>query len=64
MECPRCHGMMVYEQIFTTQGRLHVARCIHCGDIIDDVVISNRRRPNFHIKKIFRGCNAVASIAG
>ncbi len=62
MECPRCHGMMVNEQVYTEQGGIEIARCIHCGDVIDSVVIFNRSRPDFEIKKVFRGCTAVASI--
>lgn len=63
MECLRCSGMMVYEQIFTNQGGLHVARCVHCGDVVDNVVISNREHPSFYIKKVFRGRNAIARIS-
>ncbi|MEC4677690.1 MAG: hypothetical protein VST69_02910 [Nitrospirota bacterium] len=64
MQCPRCSGMMVYEQIFTSQGGLDISRCVHCGDVVDSVVISNREHPTYYIKKVFRGCNTVARISG
>ncbi|MFQ5588837.1 MAG: hypothetical protein ACE5F7_08350 [Nitrospiria bacterium] len=62
MKCPRCYGMTVNEQVYTDQGEIEVSRCIHCGDVQDKVVIFNRRHPSFRIKKVFRGCAAVASI--
>lgn len=62
MQCPRCRGLMVNEQIYTDQGGLDIARCIHCGDIIDSVVIYNRIHTNFEYKKVFRGCNTVTTI--
>jgi len=47
---------MVNEQIFTDQGHIHVARCIHCGDVLDGVVIANRRYPTgMFTRKVFKG---------
>jgi len=36
--------MMVESTIFTQEGGTPMARCLNCGDIVDTVVISNRRR--------------------
>lgn len=44
MKCRRCHGMMIRERIFTEQGGIPIVRCVHCGNVIDIVVVSNRRR--------------------
>lgn len=55
--------MMVNEQVYTDQGEIAVARCLHCGDVLDSVVIYNRRHPSFEIKRVFRGCVSVASIS-
>ena len=45
MKCRRCQGIMVEERIFTRDGGTRMTRCVHCGDLVDTVVISNRNRP-------------------
>lgn len=42
MRCLRCQGMMVEERVFTYEGRIAMARCVYCGDLIDPVVVRNR----------------------
>jgi hypothetical protein len=34
---------MVYEQFFGDQERFWGWRCIFCGEIVDDVILENRR---------------------
>ncbi|HZR47305.1 MAG TPA: hypothetical protein VFA47_11410 [Candidatus Manganitrophaceae bacterium] len=42
MSCNRCTGMMVLETISTRQGKVEMARCLYCGNLIDPLVIKNR----------------------
>ena len=47
--CVRCGGFMVREfctDMLTSAGEPHflVSRCVQCGDVIDPVVLQNRRR--------------------
>lgn len=46
--CARCHGLMVIEQCFDLTGDADhldclARRCLQCGDIIDPVILRNRR---------------------
>jgi uncharacterized Zn finger protein len=48
MECPRCSGEMAYEVFQDMQddtGNLcfYGWRCIICGEILDPVIVSNRK---------------------
>jgi hypothetical protein len=48
MDCPRCNGEMAYEVFQDMQddtGNLffHGWRCILCGEILDPVIVSNRK---------------------
>ena len=44
MQCTRCAGLRVPEIIYEGGTRVLALRCIHCGDIIDPVIMRNRRR--------------------
>lgn len=44
MHCQRCGGMMTMEGIWTDQGKVAVARCLYCGNVVDSVVEANRAR--------------------
>lgn len=47
MECRHCHGFMVRDHVFdllSTDIHGEVWRCVCCGDIIDQVILVNRRR--------------------
>lgn len=44
MTCRKCDGWMCKEMIYTDQGSLVVFRCVHCGEIIDPMIVNNRRR--------------------
>lgn len=48
ISCSRCRGLMVVEQGFdslTSAGSTAVPlrRCVQCGEIIDPVILQNRR---------------------
>ncbi len=43
MKCLRCEGLMTEERVITEEGEITMARCIYCGDLIDGVVLFNRR---------------------
>lgn len=49
MQCTRCEGLRVPEIIYDGGSRILALRCIHCGDIIDRVIVLNRqhRRPPY-----------------
>ena len=43
MKCDRCGRAMVYEQFTGEQERFWGWRCIFCGEIVDDLILENRR---------------------
>lgn len=43
MNCPRCTGMRVLELLSDGGYRTLALRCVHCGDIVDRVIVRNRR---------------------
>ena len=47
MNCVRCNGCVVAEQLSDPHGtseRLDAVRCLNCGNIEDDLIESNRNR--------------------
>ena len=44
MLCACCAGLRVPEIIDVGGTRVLALRCIHCGDVIDPVIVRNRRR--------------------
>jgi hypothetical protein len=44
MQCARCAGMNLPEVIVEVGAKLFVMRCVHCGDVIDQIILMNRRR--------------------
>jgi hypothetical protein len=44
MKCTRCAGLRVPEIIYEGGSRVLVLRCVHCGDVIDRVIVLNRQR--------------------
>lgn len=49
MNCTRCQGLMVHELLWDLGGmssslRAHGYRCTLCGDVVDAVILENRRR--------------------
>ncbi len=44
MRCARCAGLIVPEILYEGGTRVVALRCIHCGDVIDPMIVRNRRR--------------------
>jgi uncharacterized Zn finger protein len=44
MQCVRCGGMKVPEIIVEGGARFFAVHCVHCGDVIDPIIINRRRR--------------------
>jgi hypothetical protein len=44
MQCTRCTGLRVPEIIYEGGSRVFALRCVHCGDVIDRVIVLNRQR--------------------
>ncbi|MBI3356764.1 MAG: hypothetical protein HY038_08355 [Nitrospirae bacterium] len=47
--CARCEGLLVIEQCFDVMGDAGrpdflARRCVQCGEVIDPVILQNRRR--------------------
>ena len=47
MQCARCTGLRVPEIICEGGTRVMALRCIHCGDVVDRVIVRNRLRPRY-----------------
>lgn len=44
MRCARCAGFKVLETMMDGGMRATAYRCIHCGDLSDDKILSHRKR--------------------
>ena len=47
MQCTRCAGLRVSEIIYEGGDRIPALRCIHCGDVSDQVIVVNRQRRSY-----------------
>jgi uncharacterized Zn finger protein len=47
MQCPRCAGLRVPELIYEGGTKVLALRCVHCGDVIDRVIVLNRQRRRY-----------------
>jgi hypothetical protein len=47
MQCTRCAGLRVPEIICEGGTRISAMRCVHCGDVVDQLIILNRRRRRY-----------------
>jgi len=50
MRCPRCKGLMVnerFQDIRDDTGQIYFEgyRCLACGEILDPLIVSNRKQP-------------------
>jgi len=50
MRCPRCKGMMLkerFQDLLDDTGQIHFNgwRCLLCGEILDPLIVRNRRQP-------------------
>jgi hypothetical protein len=43
MKCVKCGGLMVYETFYSQEDIFSGWRCIYCGEIVDQVILENRR---------------------
>jgi hypothetical protein len=46
MTCPKCKGIMAKEDLYVSSDQViipDVFRCINCGEIIDPVILENRK---------------------
>jgi hypothetical protein len=43
MKCEKCGGLMAYERFFDPFEEYYAWRCVSCGEIIDQVILNNRR---------------------
>jgi hypothetical protein len=43
MRCYRCDGIMIYEKFYGDCEHFFAWRCIYCGEIVDPVILENRR---------------------
>ena len=49
MQCTRCQGMLVADYSYdhldaTNSDRIQTWRCVMCGDVVDPVILHNRRK--------------------
>ncbi len=44
MKCGKCSGIMVLESFYSQDGAFRGWRCVSCGEIIDEVILRNRRQ--------------------
>jgi len=44
MKCTKCNCLMSYERFYGQADDFDGWRCICCGDIVDDVILSNRSK--------------------
>ena len=52
MNCPRCHGLMVGDDLFDIRESylpmwMRGLRCVSCGNIVDPVIDRNRTSQRF-----------------
>jgi hypothetical protein len=44
MRCDKCGGIMSYEKFYGPSDEYDGWRCISCGEIVDEVILNNRRK--------------------
>jgi hypothetical protein len=63
MRCYRCGGVMVYEKFYSDCGHFYGWKCISCGEIVDQVILENRRsHRRWHSSRAFPLTHAPRSI--
>ena len=48
MDCPRCHGLMQSYTLIDLEDEtgkiaVNVLRCVNCGEVVDPVILENRK---------------------
>ena len=46
MKCHRCDSVMVYEKFYGPDEHFLGWRCILCGEIVDQLILENRKTTN------------------
>ena len=47
-KCPRCMGAVTYEKFYGRDDQFWGWKCLFCGNIIDPVILQNRRLMQVH----------------
>lgn len=55
MMCHRCGGMMIYEKFYSDGEHFFGWRCVICGEIVDGVILGNRRYSATLCPKVHKG---------
>jgi len=45
MNCPRCEGLLMSDQVYNREEALYVLavwRCLNCGETFDSMILQNR----------------------
>ena len=42
-KCLRCKGAMMYDRFYGLQGQFWGWKCVICGEIVDPVILENRK---------------------
>ncbi len=58
MKCNRCGGSMVYERFYGPDEHFLGWRCILCGEIVDQLILENRKTTNKEAGRKARGRNS------
>lgn len=46
MKCPKCEGLMCIERFSDYYVTFYAGRCINCGAIVDQTILSNKGIPS------------------
>lgn len=61
MKCPRCGGLMSHERMMGEEGSMAPGsyfegwRCVHCGEVIDPLILFNRTKIRSANEKVGAG---------
>ena len=58
MKCNRCGSAMVYERFYGSDEHFLGWRCILCGEIVDQLILENRRTTGKQAGRKGRGRNS------
>jgi len=51
MKCTRCGSAMIQEKFYGLQEHFFGWKCIYCGEVVDRLILENRRSPSRIWKK-------------
>ena len=58
MKCNRCGSVMVYERFYGPDEHFLGWRCILCGEIVDQLILENRKTTNKEAGRKVRSRNS------